>query len=62
MTGAHMKLVLELTDGEAEKLVDVLNDCQDAGPGEAGWKSDLLRDIAAKVEAAIEAAKAERNG
>lgn len=53
-----MKIVLELSEQEAEKLVDVLNDYQDAGPCGAGWKSNLLGELAAKVEIAVEAAKA----
>jgi hypothetical protein len=53
-----MKVVLELTEQEAEKLVDALNDYQDAGPFGSGWKSDVLGNLAAKVEIAVEAAKA----
>lgn len=53
-----MRIVLELTEQEADKLVDVLVDCCDEGPISAGWKSDLLGQIVAKVEIAVEAAKA----
>lgn len=50
-----MKVVLELTDQEAEKLIDVLDGYWDAGPIGAGWQSDLLGEVAGKVKTAVEA-------
>lgn len=52
-----MKIEIDLTPAEAEKLVDTLSWAQDAGPTGEGWQSDLLHVVAGKVEDAVEAAK-----
>tara|TARA_R110000803_G_C11758551_1_gene293592 strand:+ start:325 stop:552 length:228 start_codon:yes stop_codon:yes gene_type:complete len=52
-----MRLAIELTDEEAEKLLYMLSksDCGGAG---AGYQSDLLELVEGKLQAAVQATKA----
>lgn len=51
-----MKITVELTDKEAEKLIDQL-EVTDAGPCCEGWCSDELMELEAKFRNAIEVAR-----
>lgn len=53
-----MKIILDLTDQEADQLVDVLQDYCDCGPMGEGWKSPQLETLLGKVSEAVEKASA----
>jgi hypothetical protein len=52
-----MRIVLELTKEEADKLSEAVDFHQDRGPTGEGWASSLLESVRAKVEEAIAEAK-----
>lgn len=51
-----MKISLNLTEAQANKLVEALEDHRDEGPMHAGWKSDALESVSWLVSEAVEAA------
>jgi hypothetical protein len=52
-----MRIVLELTQEEADKLSEAVDFHQDMGPTGEGWASNLLESVRAKVEEAIAEAR-----
>ena len=48
-----MRLILDLTEEETNKLTDVLTEHQDEGPQGAGWSSLELNSLSDKVAEAI---------
>ena len=48
-----MKLMLDLTTEEAEKLTQVLRDYDDEGPYHSAWRSSEIETLSNKVESAI---------
>ena len=53
-----LKIIIELTELEAENLEDVLAGHQDEGPVTEGWRSRELKTISQKISEAIARAKA----
>ena len=48
-----MKLILDLTEEEKNKLSDALTEYWDEGPEGEGWASGVLKSLRVKVEEAI---------
>ena len=48
-----MKIELDLTEEEIEKLLEATGSYQDEGPCPNGWGSDLLKQVDRKVEQAV---------
>jgi hypothetical protein len=53
-----MKIEMELTLEEVDKLAEAVDSHQDQGPSGEGWASDALSAVRAKVQDAIDAANA----
>lgn len=49
-----MKVKIMLTDHQAKKLIDTLENHEDSGPAYEGWKSEELIDLISEISRQVQ--------